>query len=82
MAQRVKAWNVRVTDDEDEMLRALAHHLGLSVSDVLRQLVRQAHVKVARAEARARITRAARTIEARLAARSGHQLLPPEKRKR
>lgn len=43
--QREKAWNVRVTPDEDEMLRALAEHHGLSISDILRQLVRQAYAQ-------------------------------------
>jgi hypothetical protein len=41
--QREKTWNVRVTEHENEMLKALAEHQGLSVSDVLRQLVRRAH---------------------------------------
>jgi hypothetical protein len=39
---REKTWNVRVTEQEDEMLRRLAEHQGLSISDVLRQLVRRA----------------------------------------
>ncbi|HXN32583.1 MAG TPA: ribbon-helix-helix protein, CopG family [Polyangiaceae bacterium] len=34
--------NVRVTDDEDRMVRALAEHQGLSISDVIRQYIRRA----------------------------------------
>jgi hypothetical protein len=43
--QREKTWNVRVTEQENEMLQALAEHQGLSVSDVLRQLVRRAYAQ-------------------------------------
>jgi uncharacterized protein (DUF1778 family) len=39
---RTKAINVRVTDDEDRMLKALAEHQGLSISDVVRQYIRRA----------------------------------------
>jgi len=42
MLERTKTWNVRVTAEEDEMLKAIAEAKGLSVSDVLRQLVRNA----------------------------------------
>ena len=34
--------NVRVTDDEDRMLKALAEHQGLSASDIIRQYIRRA----------------------------------------
>ncbi len=37
--------NVRLTDDEDRMLKALAEHQGLSVSDVLRQYIRRAFIE-------------------------------------
>jgi uncharacterized protein (DUF1778 family) len=39
---RTRAINVRVTDDEDRMLKALAEHSGLSISDVIRQYIRRA----------------------------------------
>jgi uncharacterized protein (DUF1778 family) len=42
MAERTKAINVRVTDDEDRMLKALAEHQGMSISDVIRQYIRRA----------------------------------------
>jgi hypothetical protein len=41
MVERNKTWNVRVTEQEDEMLKALAEHQGMSISDVVRQLVRR-----------------------------------------
>ncbi len=34
--------NVRVTDEEVAMLKALAEHQGLNASDVIRQYVRRA----------------------------------------
>lgn len=34
--------NVRLTDDEDRMLKALAEHQGMTASDVLRQFIRRA----------------------------------------
>jgi uncharacterized protein (DUF1778 family) len=40
--EREKMLNVRITDDEDRMLKALAEHQGMSVSDVVRQYVRRA----------------------------------------
>jgi uncharacterized protein (DUF1778 family) len=42
MAERTKALNVRITDDEDRMLKALAGHQGMSISDVIRQYIRRA----------------------------------------
>jgi hypothetical protein len=40
--EREKMLNVRITDDENRMLKALAEHQGMSVSDVIRQYVRRA----------------------------------------
>ena len=40
---RSKVLNVRITDDEERMAKALAEHQGLSLSDVIRQLLRQAY---------------------------------------
>jgi hypothetical protein len=37
--------NVRMTDDEAEMLKALAEREGLSASDIVRQYIRKAHAK-------------------------------------
>jgi hypothetical protein len=37
--------NVRMADAELDMLRELSEHLGLSQSDVVRQLVRKAHAE-------------------------------------
>jgi uncharacterized protein (DUF1778 family) len=42
MVERDKMLNVRVTDEEDRMLKALAEHQGLSISDVVRQYIRRA----------------------------------------
>jgi uncharacterized protein (DUF1778 family) len=42
MVERTKTINVRVTDDEDRMLKALAEHQGMSISDVIRQYIRKA----------------------------------------
>jgi hypothetical protein len=42
MADRDRVLNVRMTDDEDRMLKALAEHQGMSISDVIRQYVRRA----------------------------------------
>ena len=42
MVERTKMVNVRVTDDEDRMLKALAEHQGMTASDVLRQYIRRA----------------------------------------
>ncbi len=41
MVERTRMLNVRVTDDEDRMLKALAEHQGMSVSDVIRQYIRR-----------------------------------------
>ena len=43
--KRVKALNVRMTDAELAMVAELAEHNGLTVSDTIRLLVRQAHRK-------------------------------------
>jgi uncharacterized protein (DUF1778 family) len=40
--ERTKTINVRVTDDEDRMLKALAEHQGLRITDVIRQFIRRA----------------------------------------
>jgi uncharacterized protein (DUF1778 family) len=42
MVERTKTLNVRVTDDEDRMLKAVAEHRGLRVADVIRQFIRAA----------------------------------------
>jgi uncharacterized protein (DUF1778 family) len=42
MTERTKMLNVRVTEDEDRMLKALAEHQGMSLSDVIRQYIRRA----------------------------------------
>jgi uncharacterized protein (DUF1778 family) len=42
MVERDKTLNVRVTEDEDRMLKALAEHQGMSISDVIRQFIRRA----------------------------------------
>jgi uncharacterized protein (DUF1778 family) len=39
--QRGLTLNVRINDDEDRMLKALAEHQGLSISDVVRQYIRR-----------------------------------------
>jgi uncharacterized protein (DUF1778 family) len=45
MVERTKTINVRVTDDEDRMLKALAEHQGMSISDVVRQYIRRAFIE-------------------------------------
>jgi uncharacterized protein (DUF1778 family) len=40
--QRTGTLNIRVNDDEERMLKAVAQHQGLSVSDVIRQYIRRA----------------------------------------
>ncbi len=40
--------NVRVTDEEGEMLKALAEAQGLSASDVVRQMIRRAYADTGR----------------------------------
>lgn len=42
MVDRTKMLNVRVTDEEGEMVKALAEHQGMSISDVIRQFIRRA----------------------------------------
>jgi uncharacterized protein (DUF1778 family) len=43
--QRTLNLNVRVTDDETRMLKALAEHQGMSASDVIRQYIRRAFIE-------------------------------------
>jgi uncharacterized protein (DUF1778 family) len=45
MAERSKVLNVRVTEDEDRMVKALAEHHGMSISDVIRQYIRRAFIE-------------------------------------
>jgi hypothetical protein len=45
MVERERMLNVRIAEAELIMLRELAEHLGLNQSDVVRQLLRQAHAK-------------------------------------
>ncbi|HEY4012052.1 MAG TPA: DUF6290 family protein [Polyangiaceae bacterium] len=40
--QRERVLNVRINDDEERMLKALAEHHGMSISDVVRQYIRRA----------------------------------------
>ena len=40
--QRERALNVRISEDEERMLKALSSHHGLSVSDIVRQAIRRA----------------------------------------
>ena len=47
MVDRERVLNVRMTDAEMRMVKELAEHVGLSQSDAVRQLVRQAHSKLA-----------------------------------
>lgn len=47
MVDRERVLNVRMTDAEMQMVKELAEHAGLSQSDAVRQLVRQAHSKLA-----------------------------------
>jgi len=42
---RTRTLNVRVTDEEGEMARALAERHGLTISDVIRQYIRRAFVE-------------------------------------
>jgi uncharacterized protein (DUF1778 family) len=42
MVERDKMLNIRISDDEDRMLKALAEYTGLSISDVIRQYIRRA----------------------------------------
>jgi hypothetical protein len=45
MVDREKMLSVRVADTELAMLKELSEHLGLKQSDVVRQLIRNAHAK-------------------------------------
>ncbi len=40
--QRTGTLTIRVSEDEDRMLKAVAQHQGLNVSDVVRQYIRSA----------------------------------------
>lgn len=42
MVERDKMLNIRISEDEDRMLKALAEHQGMSISDVVRQYIRRA----------------------------------------
>jgi predicted DNA binding CopG/RHH family protein len=46
MVDRPKLLNVRMTEAEIEMVKELAESAGLSQSDIIRQLVRQAHAEL------------------------------------
>lgn len=39
---RERVINIRVTEDEERMAKAVADHQGLSVSDIIRQFIRRA----------------------------------------
>jgi hypothetical protein len=43
MGERERVLNIRLTDDEMNMVKDLAEHTGLSQSDAVRQLIRKAH---------------------------------------
>jgi hypothetical protein len=43
MAERQRVLNVRMTESEMEMVKALSEAAGLSQSDAVRQIVRRAH---------------------------------------
>lgn len=46
MGERERVLNVRTTEDEMAMVKDLAKASGLSQSDIVRQLIRQAHGKL------------------------------------
>jgi uncharacterized protein (DUF1778 family) len=48
--QRARNLNIRITDDEGEMLRQLAEREGVSASDVVRLFIRRAHAEAFPAE--------------------------------
>jgi uncharacterized protein (DUF1778 family) len=48
MQERPKNLNVRLTEEEDRMLAAVAEHQGLSVSDAIRQYIRRAFAELPR----------------------------------
>lgn len=54
MVERTRMLNVRVADIEMTMLQQLAEETGLSVSDVVRQLIRKAHSEAGFARAKPR----------------------------
>lgn len=54
MVDRERVLNVRMTEAEMAMVRELAEHIGLSQSDVVRQLVRRAHAEIASVKPSAR----------------------------
>ena len=43
--QRDRPVNIRMNDDEVEMLKTLAHESGLSASDIVRQLIRREYAE-------------------------------------
>jgi predicted DNA binding CopG/RHH family protein len=43
MTDRERVLNVRLSDDEMQMVKELAAHVGLSQSDAVRQLIRKAY---------------------------------------
>jgi hypothetical protein len=45
MSDRDKRLNIRVTEEEAEMLRGLAEREGLSAADVVRLFIRRAHAE-------------------------------------
>lgn len=47
MVDRERVLNVRMTDAEMAMVRDLAESMGLSQSDVVRQVIRKAHAELA-----------------------------------
>ncbi len=56
MVDRVKLFNVRLSEPEYEMLLEVADGMGLSQSDAVRQLVRQAHRELGAPSPRAKAT--------------------------
>jgi uncharacterized protein (DUF1778 family) len=52
--ERTHKLTAMLSEDEDRMLKALAEHRGLSVSDLIRQYVRQAYEAAPPAEKAAR----------------------------
>jgi hypothetical protein len=54
MVERTRMLNVRVADIEMTMLQQLAEETGLSVSDVVRQLIRKTHSEAGLARAKPR----------------------------
>lgn len=54
MAERPRVLNIRMTDAEMEMVRSIAEHMGLTQSDAVRQVVRQAFAELPDAKPRKR----------------------------